>query len=105
MAGNPYERFRNGEHKQGGELAIDRTVLANERTLLAYVRTALAFAVTGVGAIKFLTPPVSLLVGWSLVTLAAGVVAFGVWRFSTTASHISTSRQPPPGSAHPRTGR
>jgi putative membrane protein len=104
MAGNPYERFKDSELILRDELAIDRTVLANERTLLAYVRTALAFAVTGVGAIKFLTPPVSLIAGWSMVILAVVVAAFGIWRYRTTAGHIATSRQPDEGPAHPRAG-
>lgn len=89
---NPYERFRKDELILRDELAIDRTVLANERTVLAYVRTALAFAITGAGAFKFLTPPTSLLIGWSLVVLAGGVMGLGLWRYVTVARRISASR-------------
>lgn len=92
MSANPYERFESSELILRDELAIDRTVLANERTLLAYVRTSLAFAISGAGALKFLTPPTSLLVGWSLVVLAGGVMGVGLWRYLTVARRISASR-------------
>lgn len=94
MSTNPYQRFDNSELILRDELAIDRTVLANERTVLAYVRTALAFAIAGAGALKFLTPPTSLIVGWSLVGLAAGVMGVGLWRYVTVARRISASRGP-----------
>lgn len=94
MSTNPYERFNSSELILRDELAIDRTVLANERTLLAYVRTALAFAIAGAGALKFLTPPTSLLVGWTLLVLAGGVMGVGGWRYVTVAGRIAASRRP-----------
>jgi putative membrane protein len=94
MTPSPYERFKTDDLVLRDELAIDRTILANERTLLAYIRTALAFAITGAGAIKFLESPGSRLLGWGLVILALGVVAFGVLRFRRVAGHIAASRQP-----------
>ena len=62
-------------------LAIDRTVLANERTLLAYIRTALALLVVAFTLIKFFHTEFYEFVGWVLVPVGLGALAFGIWRY------------------------
>jgi putative membrane protein len=97
MSDNPYARFKDSDLILRDELAIDRTVLANERTLLAYVRTGLAFCLTGAGAIKFVTSPGGLVVGWCLVGVSLAVVVLGVSRYRRVARHVAAARQAPVG--------
>lgn len=93
----PYEKFNSSDLILRDELAIDRTALANERTLLAYVRTSLAFAITGAGAIRFLTSLVALILGWLMLVIAVVIVAVGVWRFRRVSDHIARCRKPAAG--------
>jgi putative membrane protein len=95
MTTNPYERFRTSELILRDELAVDRTILANERTLLAYIRTGLGGGVTGAGALHLFTSSIAMMVGWSLIVLALGVVAVGVWRFRRVTRQVLTCRREP----------
>jgi putative membrane protein len=90
----PYEKFNSRDLILRDELAIDRTALANERTFLAYVRTSLAFAITGAGAIKFLTSLAALMLGWLMLVIAVVIVAVGVWRFRRVSEQIARCRKP-----------
>jgi putative membrane protein len=80
-------------------LAIDRTVLANERTFLAYIRTALTLLVVGASFIKFFDSMTLGIVGWSLLPFAAGVFAFGMWRYGYTKALIRKAEAKPEGEA------
>ena len=62
-------------------LAADRTALANERTYLSYIRTAIAFVAAGFGLIKFTTETSFIVIGWILVPIGIGFLAFGTYRF------------------------
>ena len=62
-------------------LAADRTALANERTYLSYIRTAIAFVAAGFGLIKFTTETSFIVIGWILVPIGLGFLAFGTYRF------------------------
>ncbi|MEP3390105.1 MAG: DUF202 domain-containing protein [Reichenbachiella sp.] len=62
-------------------LAVDRTKLANLRTLLAFVRTSLYLVVSGLAILKVkelyqLIPIAYLLIGSSLIALAAGLTSY-----------------------------
>ena len=71
-------------------LALMRTRLANERTLLAYARTAFMFAVAGATVLKLYGEISSMaFTGWGLITVAIGVVVFGVHRFRKIANQLT----------------
>lgn len=71
-------------------LALQRTRLANERTLLTYVRTSLALVGFGLALIQF-HPERGGRLGYTALTVAALVLALGLWRFSVHRRELVSS--------------
>ncbi len=90
-----YEKFCEDELILRDLLAVDRTILANERTFLAYIRTALAFLITGAGLIKFIDSATAFWGGWAFILCAAGILAFGIYRFHQIRKSLAQSKGKP----------
>jgi len=69
-------------------LALDRTQLANERTLLAYLRSGVSLMLAGVTLFHFAQSSWLAWVGIGCVPLGLVTLAFGTWRYLSTARRM-----------------
>jgi len=85
---NPYEKFQQGDLIMRDHLALDRTQLANERTLLAYLRSGVSLMLAGVTLFHFAQSSWLAWVGVACVPLGLVTLAFGTWRYVSTARRM-----------------
>jgi len=85
---NPYEKFQQGDLIMRDHLALDRTQLANERTLLAYLRSGVSLMLAGVTLFHFAQSSWLAWVGIGCVPLGLVTLAFGTWRYLSTARRM-----------------
>lgn len=71
-------------------LALDRTVLANERTLLAHVRTFIGALSAGIGIIKLVGTPITVVVGYILVISSPLFLIFGTIHYVKVSRKLNT---------------
>lgn len=81
-------------------LAYARTHLANERTYAAWVRTGLAVAGAGYVVARFAVEPggsrqLGVAVGFVLVVVGAGVIAFGAYSFRRVCARLTRAGSTP----------